>query len=296
MPRKTQNTKVLERIGTSQTTAPAQVVERVSASPRPVTTKGITLSTYVAEALPALRDLAIEAAPGRKDDNINKEFAEAAFYRTVENLAKKGYETKVKALKESGAILTPDSEPGEKVLGASSGFNVTATVSQPRAAFDVEHLAQALFKQYKVPLHTTRELCDAAKQPIGAKQTIIRFTEKTESAILRDAGVPVDKTKARTPAKAVKPKSRKKAVITALLGALCLTTLLLPSPANAQFVFLRWEDVRPTHERLQRMKRPHALKSRTIGTKAYVSPTVSRVDGPAAAFVQPVPATGMPIW
>lgn len=77
-----------------------------------------------------------------------------------------------------------------------------------------------------------------------------------------------------------------KKIVLVSLAMLIATPVMADSP----FVFLRWEDVKPTHDRLQKNKKYRAKIVNTNKGPASV------VRGPAEAWVAPRAASGMPIW
>jgi hypothetical protein len=201
MPRKTQRESVLSQIEEREKPSKRQAASvAATAVRRPARLQNSSFETYVRGLIPEMLNVALDEAPGQRDDNTNKAIAAVAFYRILGKACEKMYETEFKRLVEAELITDPKSktDAGEYNIGSSSGFRIVSVVSQPRNVFDPNYIATELAKgKYKVPEHVTKQLCDDAKQPIGARQVITNIIPKTEAEIISEQGQGTGKAKAR---------------------------------------------------------------------------------------------------
>lgn len=176
MPRKTENKRVLARIGDTRvaTSAPAKALRDEVKFTK---LENASFGTMVNEMLSTALRYAVRHAPGDRNDPENAAFAEYAFYDELGKLVSTRRKRAAEVLVEEGLIVDPNShnEPGVHELGQSSGFKVNVTVSQPRTVQDDNFIIQKLLKDRKVPAEFTKQVLDESKRPIGAKSRTLRI-------------------------------------------------------------------------------------------------------------------------
>lgn len=114
---------------------------------------------------------------GFKDDK-DRRMAEAFLWDAIYSRAKKESDAAWDKLMEDGVIMSTDGlTPGEYELGSASQFLAVVEITQPVMRFNPKKLAEALKRDYKIPIPRTIELVDRAKVATTG-QTRLNMKEK----------------------------------------------------------------------------------------------------------------------
>lgn len=125
-------------------------------------TQQITFTAQIHKKLTELRDALDKLNPDTKH-NSGKLIGRAHMWDQIHKFAKKQSEVAWDVL-ESEDIVAYVESSGDHTLAESPHFTVMDKVSEPRKAFNVDALAEAL-KKYKIPKSVVLELVEKAKIP-----------------------------------------------------------------------------------------------------------------------------------
>lgn len=127
--------------------------------------------SYQSKIMSVLGRLGSNGTASPDTSNTGAYLADAYLWDTVEAYAKGKSKEAWERLEKELDIKAPE-VAGAYVLATSPSFTVTAKVTQPVKRFNVDELAKALKKRYRVPEPTTKEMVEHAKVPTKSVCTL----------------------------------------------------------------------------------------------------------------------------
>lgn len=114
-----------------------------------------------------------------KGSNRGTLVTEAFLWDTIEKYAGQNSEAAWAALVREEIVEPKENykTPGDFTASETPAFSVQVKVTEPRKGFKAEVLQETLKKKYRVPLHTSKEMIEAAKVPGNPVRTF-RIVER----------------------------------------------------------------------------------------------------------------------